>query len=176
MTITPSNESTPLIHGAQNHLEAQEPCIEQATPLPKLQLALICFIRIMDPIAFTQLFPYVNEFITYLRVTDDPSQTGFYSGLVESTFAVTQLFANYQWSRLSGEHISFPDWFSLIHKIPDKIGRKPTVLVGTFGIALSTVYFGLSGSLTDLLVSRALGVCIALQVMFAIQDIINLLR
>lgn len=105
MTVTSPNESTPLLQDAQNELEVQEPRKKQATPLPKLQLALICLIRIMDPIAFTQLFPYVNEFITYLKVTDDPSQTGFYSGLVESTFAVTQFFAIYQWSRLSGEYI-----------------------------------------------------------------------
>lgn len=33
-------------------------------------------------------------------------------------------------------------------------------MVGTFGVALSTMYFGLSSSLTDLLLSRAIGVCI----------------
>ncbi|KAE9405880.1 MFS general substrate transporter [Gymnopus androsaceus JB14] len=134
-----SNESTPLLHDAQNDVEVQECFTEQTTPLPKLQLALICLIRIMDPIAFTQIFPYINEFITFLKLTDDPSQTGFYSGLVESVFAVTQFFAIYQWSRLS-----------------NRIGRKPVILVGTLGVALSTMYFGLSSSLTDLLISRAI--------------------
>jgi len=72
------------------------------TPLPKAQLASLCAVRLVDPIAFTQIFPYVNEMLASLHVTDDPSRIGFYSGLVESTFAVSQLFSIYQWARLSG--------------------------------------------------------------------------
>lgn len=54
------------------------------TPLPKAQLASLCMVRLVDPIAFTQIFPYVNEMMEYLRVTEDPSKIGFYSGLVVS--------------------------------------------------------------------------------------------
>jgi MFS family permease len=39
----------------------------------------------------------------------------------------------------------------------DKIGRKPVIMAGTLGVALSTMYFSLSSSLTELLVSRAIG-------------------
>lgn len=52
------------------------------TPIPKAQLATLCTLRIVEPIASTQLFPYVNEFISDLHLTDDPSRIGFYSGLV----------------------------------------------------------------------------------------------
>ncbi|KAJ3964204.1 major facilitator superfamily domain-containing protein [Lentinula raphanica] len=135
-------EATPLLSDdVQNDPEDQNPHIlKPVTPLPMAQLLIICTIRLMDPIAFTQIFPYINEFITFLKLTDDPSQTGFYSGLVESTFAVTQFLAIYQWSKLS-----------------NKIGRRPVVMVGTLGVALSTMYFGLSSSLTDLLLSRVIG-------------------
>ncbi|KAF9061694.1 MFS general substrate transporter [Rhodocollybia butyracea] len=129
------DETTPLLNP-----EDQEPLVKETTPLPTLQLLIVCLIRIMDPISFTQIFPYVNEFITFLKLADDPSQIGFYSGLVESTFAVTQFLAIYQWSRLS-----------------NKIGRKPVIMAGTFGVALSTIYFGLSSSLTDMLIARAIG-------------------
>ncbi|KAF9061696.1 major facilitator superfamily domain-containing protein [Rhodocollybia butyracea] len=135
-----TTETTPLLNNVHNDPEDQEPLDKEATPLPMLQLLIVCFIRIMDPISFTQIFPYVNEFITFLKVTDDRSQTGFYSGLVESAFAITQFFAIYQWSKLS-----------------NKIGRKPVIMAGTLGVALSTMYFGLSSSLTELLVSRAVG-------------------
>ncbi|KAF5367210.1 hypothetical protein D9757_012213 [Collybiopsis confluens] len=134
------NESTPLLAEARNDPEDQESLVHEATPLPLFQLCIICFIRLMDPIAFTQIFPYINEFITFLHLTDDPSKTGFYSGLVESTFAVTQFLAIYQWSKLS-----------------NRIGRRPVILVGTLGVALSTIYLGLSSSLTELLLSRAIG-------------------
>ncbi|KAJ3902649.1 major facilitator superfamily domain-containing protein [Lentinula edodes] len=134
------NETTPLLNDAQHDPEDQDSPVKKATPLPIAQLLIVCAIRLMDPIAFTQIFPYINEFIAFLKLTDDPSQTGFYSGLVESTFAVTQFLAIYQWSKLS-----------------NKIGRRPVIMVGTFGVALSTMYFGLSSSLTDLLLSRAIG-------------------
>ncbi|KAJ3731622.1 major facilitator superfamily domain-containing protein [Lentinula guzmanii] len=146
MTVSPSdssstlNETTPLLNDARDDPEDQKPLIKEATPLPMVQLFIVCAIRLMDPIAFTQIFPYINEFIAFLKLTDDPSQTGFYSGLVESAFAVTQFLAIYQWSKLS-----------------NKIGRRPVIMVGTFGVALSTMYFGLSSSLTDLLLSRAIG-------------------
>jgi hypothetical protein len=54
------------------------------TPLPVRQLAALCAVRLVDPIAFTQVFPYVNEMIDDLHLTNDPSRLGFYSGLVVS--------------------------------------------------------------------------------------------
>ncbi|KAI0341863.1 MFS general substrate transporter [Trametopsis cervina] len=109
------------------------------TPLPKAQLATLCAVRLVDPIMFTQIFPYVNEMMDHLHLTEDRSKTGLYSGLVESSFAVAQLFSIYQWARLS-----------------DKIGRKPVVLAGITGIALGTVIMGFSQSLFMVLFARSL--------------------
>lgn len=52
------------------------------TPLPKAQLAVLCLLRILDPLNFTQIFPYINELIWDLGVTRDPALIGYYSGLV----------------------------------------------------------------------------------------------
>lgn len=54
------------------------------TPVPKAQLASLCAVRLVDPIAFTQIFPYVNEMMEWLHVTEDHSKIGFYSGMVVS--------------------------------------------------------------------------------------------
>lgn len=54
------------------------------TPVPKAQLVTLCLVRLVDPIMFTQIFPYVNEMIDHLHLTDDPSKTGLYSGIVVS--------------------------------------------------------------------------------------------
>lgn len=54
------------------------------TPLTKAQLASLCAVRLVDPIAFTQIFPYVNEMMEFLHVTENHSRIGFYSGLVVS--------------------------------------------------------------------------------------------
>lgn len=75
------DESCPLLCD-DPALEAQKPGKAKVTPLPKLQLAALCSVRLVDPIAFTQIFPYVNEFMSSLHLTDDPSKIGFYSGLV----------------------------------------------------------------------------------------------
>ncbi|KAF8558452.1 MFS general substrate transporter [Imleria badia] len=93
---------------------------DETRPLLESQLAALCIVRLVEPVAFTQLFPYVNEFMSDLHLTDDPSRVGFYSGLVESAFAVAQL---------------------------NIIGRRPVILMGIFGIAATTLVFGLSKSL-----------------------------
>lgn len=70
----PSSETTPLL----TDLEAAQ----KLPPLPKAQLAALCISRLTDPIAYTQIFPWINEFLLILHVTDDVSKIGFYSGLV----------------------------------------------------------------------------------------------
>ncbi|KAI0361978.1 MFS general substrate transporter [Trametes cingulata] len=109
------------------------------TPIPKAKLATLCAVRLVDPIAFTQIFPYVNEMMEHLHVTEDHSRIGFYSGLVESSFAIAQVVSIYQWARLS-----------------DIIGRRPIVLFGIFGIGLATVLFGVSTTLSGVIMARSL--------------------
>ncbi|KIL00657.1 hypothetical protein PAXRUDRAFT_29651 [Paxillus rubicundulus Ve08.2h10] len=132
------DETCPLL--SDPRLEAQSAQKQEPTPLPTAQLAALCIVRLVDPIAFTQLFPYVNEFMNDLHLTDDPSRIGFYSGLVESTFAVAQLSSIYPWARLS-----------------DVIGRRPVVLVGILGLTIATLLFGLSKSLAAVLIARCIG-------------------
>ncbi|EPQ58389.1 MFS general substrate transporter [Gloeophyllum trabeum ATCC 11539] len=112
---------------------------QKGRPLEKLQLAALCAIRLVDPIAFTQIFPYINEMLQAMHVTDDPSKIGFYSGMVESAFAIAQLISIYQWARLS-----------------DVVGRRPVVILGTVGIAFTSFMFGLSRTLAGVLAARAL--------------------
>ena len=80
------DESTALLStGDQNVVESQVSKPAKMTPIPKLQLATICLVRLLEPIGFTQLFPYINEMIIKLNILDDPSKVGFVSGLVVST-------------------------------------------------------------------------------------------
>lgn len=79
------NESTALLSGAdQNVVESQVSKPAKMTPIPKLQLAALCLVRLLEPIGFTQLFPYINEMVVKLNMVDDPSKVGFVSGLVVS--------------------------------------------------------------------------------------------
>lgn len=77
------DESTALFFNAdQSSVECQVSKPAKMTPIPKLQLAIVCLIRLLEPIGFTQLFPYINEMLVNLNVIDDPSKVGFISGLV----------------------------------------------------------------------------------------------
>ncbi|TFK55183.1 MFS general substrate transporter [Heliocybe sulcata] len=141
----PTDDNTPIYDETSPLLQNEhipESCRLPRTngaPLKKLQLAVLCAVRLVDPIAFTQIFPYINEMMETMHVTDDPSRIGFYSGLVESVFAVAQLISIYQWARLS-----------------DVIGRRPVIILGTVGIAFTSLIFGLSKSLVGVLVARGL--------------------
>ncbi|KIP09075.1 hypothetical protein PHLGIDRAFT_103288 [Phlebiopsis gigantea 11061_1 CR5-6] len=128
-----------LEHAIKLEDRANPARVHGVTPVPKAQLAVLCLVRLVDPIMFTQIFPYVNEMIGHLHLNGDPSKTGLYSGIVESCFAIAQLMTIYQWARWS-----------------DKIGRKPVILMGITGIAVSTVFMGLSKSLFGVIFARSL--------------------
>lgn len=121
------------------HGRQRSPSAGKITPLPMAQLASLCVVRMVDPISFTQIFPYVNEMMDYLHVTDDPSKIGFYSGLVESSFAISQFLSIYGWAKFSDKH-----------------GRRPAVLVGIAGTAITTMLLGFCRSLFPLLLIRFL--------------------
>ncbi|KAJ3821177.1 major facilitator superfamily multidrug-resistance, DHA1 sub-family [Lentinula raphanica] len=142
MTSPSNDETQPLLRNdTENALGSVS---EYRVPLSFSQLAVLCFLRMLDPLNFTQIFPYINEFVSRLNLTEDPSQIGFYSGerlssTQESIFALCQLVAIYPWSSLS-----------------DRTGRRPVIIAGTLGLAISTILFGVSNSFLAAMISRAL--------------------
>ncbi|KAF7975987.1 hypothetical protein HWV62_8144 [Athelia sp. TMB] len=157
-----TNETTPLLSDERvPDAEAHQkpPAI---TPLPKLQLAIITCIKLVEPLAYELIFPYINEYVRFLRVTDNPQHVGFYSGLVESAFAFAELFAIYHMAKLS-----------------DRVGRRPVLFFGVGGVGVATILFGLSTSFAMLLAVRVLaGLCsgntaVALSVVGELTDASN---
>ncbi|KAJ7349215.1 major facilitator superfamily domain-containing protein, partial [Mycena albidolilacea] len=130
----PSDESTPLL---SEHADLE--AVKRKTPFPRGQLAALCISRLTDPIAYTQLFPYINQMLFQLGVTDDIAKIGFYSGLVESTFAVSQTLTSYPWAKAS-----------------DIVGRRPIILTGAVGLAVVTLLLGFCTSLSQIIFVRAL--------------------
>ncbi|KAF7295325.1 MFS domain-containing protein [Mycena indigotica] len=122
-------DATPLLESQQQRVQV---------PLPTAQLFALWVSRLTDPISYTQIFPYINQFLLVLHVTEDISKVGFYSGLVESTFAVTQTLSTYSWARLS-----------------DVVGRRPIILFGASGLAVVTILLGFCTSLTQIIIVRA---------------------
>jgi MFS family permease len=73
-------------------------------------------------------------------VTQHESEISVYAGMVTSAFAFAEFSAGVAWGRLS-----------------DRIGRKPVLLTGLAGTALSMLIFGFAPNLPVALLARALG-------------------
>lgn len=75
-----------------------------------------------------------------LHATDDEKRIPLYAGMLTSAFTLAEFCTALLWGKLS-----------------DKIGRKPVLLTGLLGTALSVMMLGFASSFPMALVARALG-------------------
>ena len=58
------------------------------TPLPKLQLALLAWIRLAEPCAFYVVFPFLPNLVIDSGIVAEKGQAGYFAGIVESMFGM----------------------------------------------------------------------------------------
>ncbi|KZT66347.1 MFS general substrate transporter [Daedalea quercina L-15889] len=104
-------------------------------PLPRLQLAVVYFVKLIIPIAATQNLPYINVLVADLAKAAG-AKTGYYSGLVGSARSVAHILTIYFWGRFSDRH-----------------GRKPVVIIGTALTGFFTLLFGISQTFPTVLLT-----------------------
>ncbi|EFX00883.1 major facilitator superfamily transporter [Grosmannia clavigera kw1407] len=107
-------------------------------PLPGRQVALLCLARVVEPVAFFAVFPYINQMVQDNGGVAD-ADVGFYSGLIESLFSLTQAIVMLAWGRAA-----------------DRVGRKPVLVLSLVGMAAATALFGLARSLPQMIAFRCL--------------------
>ncbi|KAF5327242.1 hypothetical protein D9619_004767 [Psilocybe cf. subviscida] len=118
----------------------QQPTNKTRTPLDKLQIATVLVLQVCEPICSLSIYPYINELVSTLDIIGgDETKIGYYAGLIESLFFLTEALFVYRWSKMS-----------------DRIGRKPVLMIGMVGTMLSMLFFGLSRTFTMLVISRCL--------------------
>ena len=100
----------------------------------------VAICRICEPIAFMSVFPYIYYMVKSFNVTDDERWIAIYAGMVTSSFAFAEFATGVLWGRLS-----------------DRIGRKPVLIFGLAGTALSMLTFGFATSLPMAILARGLG-------------------
>ena len=91
---------------------------------------LTVFVNVM---AFTLVFPLLPLYAKAFNTTS------FQIGLLAASFGLAQLFFSPLWGMIS-----------------DRIGRKPTILIGVAGLALGFLMFGFANSLQSLFIARFL--------------------
>ncbi|KAI0833694.1 major facilitator superfamily domain-containing protein [Trametes gibbosa] len=110
----------------------------EETPLPKLQLFILLYLQLAEPITSTVIYPFVNQLVRETGITGgDERKTGYFAGLVESCFYAVEAICVLQWGRAS-----------------DRIGRKPVLLGGLLGLTLSMIGFGVSRQYWAIVLSR----------------------
>lgn len=107
-------------------------------PLPGWQIVVLCYARIIEPIAFFSIFPYINQMVKENGNLAD-ADVGFYSGLIESLFSLTQAAVMILWGKAS-----------------DRVGRKPVLVFSLVGVSVATAIFGLAKSLEQMILFRCL--------------------
>ncbi|KAI4863576.1 MFS general substrate transporter [Hypoxylon rubiginosum] len=131
-----SNIASAIVDGSESH----HPLLTKPEdkPLPKLQIFFLCYARVVEPIAFFSIFPYINQMVQDNGHLDE-ADVGFYGGLIESLFSLTQMLVMLPWGRAA-----------------DRWGRKPVLVLSLAGIAASTSLFGLSRSIWQMVLLRCL--------------------
>ncbi|CEL60266.1 putative peptide/nitrate transporter At3g43790 OS=Arabidopsis thaliana GN=ZIFL2 PE=2 SV=2 [Rhizoctonia solani AG-1 IB] len=110
------------------------------TPLPKKQIFILLLMQLSEPIAYSVIYPFIARLVNETGVTGgDESKVGYYAGLIESIFFLTESLLTLQYGRVS-----------------DRIGRRPVLMFGLFGQAVSIFSVGLSKKYWQLVFSRAL--------------------
>ncbi|KAL5524633.1 hypothetical protein ACEPAF_9773 [Sanghuangporus sanghuang] len=110
------------------------------TPFPWRAVSVILVLNAVQPLTFELVFPFINQMVLDVGVVDDPERVGYYSGVIESLFAVMSFVFVIPCSYIS-----------------DCYGRKPIVLASIAVLALSSSLFGFSKSFWFMIVTRASG-------------------
>lgn len=107
-------------------------------PLPRLQVFLLCYASLAEPVAYFAIFPFINEMIERNGHMDQ-SDVGFWSGTIESLFSIVQMVLMIFYGRAS-----------------DRLGRKPVLVFSLTGIGVATALFGCSQTLWQMILTRCL--------------------
>ncbi|KAF8267251.1 major facilitator superfamily domain-containing protein [Lactarius quietus] len=138
VTVTPKIEDDCLDEETTLILKAGIP--RKPTPLPRVQIALLLSVWLVESIVSNSISPYINQLVIELPIVGgDGRKVGYYTGFIMSAHYAAEAVTVLYWNRLS-----------------DHIGRKPVLLFCLIGVIVSAMVFGLSRSFWALVFSRAL--------------------
>ncbi|KAJ3506744.1 hypothetical protein NLJ89_g6698 [Agrocybe chaxingu] len=140
--MSSSYEEVHQTHGVSPSAPGEEHIhvVQQRTPLPKVQLAIVMLINLAEPVTGTVIYPFINKFVRETGIINgDERRTGYYAGIIESVFFLSESLTVVQWGYLS-----------------DRYGRRPILVLGTLGAALAVFFFGLQTSFWPLVFFRCL--------------------
>ncbi|KAF7330206.1 Major facilitator superfamily multidrug-resistance DHA1 sub-family [Mycena venus] len=136
------DERSPMSDGTNSETETLQGSTtpRERTPLPKLQLFILLFIQFSEPVTALVIYPFIMQFVRDTNITGgDETKTGYFAGIIESVFFLAECLTVVYFGRAS-----------------DRYGRRPVLLFGPVGLALSMLGFGLSKRFWSLVVFRCM--------------------
>ncbi|KAF8846429.1 MFS general substrate transporter [Acephala macrosclerotiorum] len=127
---------------AEAACDVQEPSTDRGYASLRLQLIILGLFRFSEALAWTTIFPYVF-FMMQSFLTDGPkrdAQAAGYASLTVALFTFGEFLTSIFWAKVS-----------------DRLGRKPTLIIGVVGGSVSALAFGLSTNLWMALGARMFG-------------------
>lgn len=79
--VTPQAQSRKEALASLSRQEEQINEDDEDAPLPSLQIALLCYCRMVEPVAFFSIFPFINKMILEIGNIEE-KDVGFYSGFI----------------------------------------------------------------------------------------------
>lgn len=136
--INHSNGNGHKLDGTNDTIATQHEDEEEEKPMPYLQIILLCYVSLAEPVAYFAIFPFMPEMAAR---TGNLSQedVGFWTGLIESLFSLVQMVLMIFYGRAA-----------------DKLGRKPVLVFSLVGVSVFTALFGMSQTLWQMILTRCM--------------------
>ncbi|KAJ7881005.1 member of major facilitator superfamily multidrug-resistance, DHA1 sub-family [Mycena olivaceomarginata] len=123
-----TDETQPLLAARNDRNDLHDLDFKRKTPLPLFQFSIVLFLQLAEPLTSNVIYPFAPQLMRDIGITKgDETKVGYYVGIMQSIFFLTQAMTVLHWSRMS-----------------DRIGRKPVILTGLLGLSISMYCFGLS--------------------------------
>lgn len=116
----------------------RDPKRERDSRWAQIQIVLLCYLRMLEPMAFYTIFPYIAEMTERVGGVSD-ADVGFYSGMIESLFSAVQAVVLIFWGSLA-----------------DRLGYKLMLVCSLASMSVGPVLFGLSTSIWQMALFRCL--------------------
>ncbi|GME84968.1 unnamed protein product [Ambrosiozyma monospora] len=109
----------------------------QIQGFPFYQMIVLSLVRFTESIAETSLYPYIFPYLVHLQVSENKSDIPMYIAYLASANSLCTIISNLYWGRQANI------W-----------GRKPVLIIGMIGLAISMLVYGFAQSFTAAMVSK----------------------
>ena len=108
-----------------------------------------------SPAILKQYLQQTDQMVLEYGVVDSPESVGFYSGTIQSMFAILNVVT-------SAFLLPLPFFSYILLVVPwtyasDRYGRKPVAMYGVIGMSIATATFGFSKTFAMMIITRCIG-------------------